>query len=87
MKSGFERIGRTVSVETAQKMCFGKVRYDSRNKARDRATKIRKKYPDSPSQRPYRCTLCGDFHLTSQIPAGLRRGKASREAGASKKLA
>lgn len=75
MKSGFERIGRTVTVEAAQKACFGKVRYDSRNAARDKATKYRKRYPEAPPQRPYRCTLCGDFHLTTKVPYGLRRGK------------
>lgn len=83
MKSGFERIGRTVTVETAQKGCFGKVRYESRNIARDRATKLKKKYPDSPRQRPYRCTLCGGVHLTSQIPNGLkdRSGEALSDSG------
>lgn len=83
MKSGFERIGHTVTVETAQKGCFGKVRYASRNAARDKATKFRKKFPGTPPQRPYRCTLCGDFHLTTQVPSGLRGrdGKARRDSG------
>jgi hypothetical protein len=81
MKSGFERIGFTVTVETAQKGCFGKVRYYSRNAARDKATKYRKKFPETPPQRPYRCILCGDFHLTTQVPEGLRRGKDHREGG------
>lgn len=84
MKSGFERIGRTVTVETAQKGCFDKVRYDSRNAARDKATKFRKMFPDEPRQRPYRCTLCGDFHLTTQVPNGLRRGKDHRADGRQK---
>ena len=81
VRSGIERIGRTVTVEAAQKGCFGKVRYDSRNAARDRATKYRKKYPDEPKQRPYRCTLCGAFHLTTQVPYGLRRGKGATQNG------
>jgi hypothetical protein len=89
MKSGFERIGRTVTVETAQRGCFGKVRYDSRNAARDKNTKYRKKFPGTPPQRPYRCGLCGGFHLTTQVPNGLRdrNGKAPRVSGPGKKRA
>lgn len=78
MRSGIERIGRTVTVEFAQRSCLDKVRYPSRNAARDRAARLRTKYPNSQPLRPYRCTLCGDFHLTSKIPNGLRRNDASR---------
>ena len=80
MKSGFDRIGHTVTVEHAKRSCLDKVRYDSRNAARDRARFLAKKYPDSGKLRPYRCTICGDFHLTTKIPDGLkRRGESPSE--------
>lgn len=87
MKSGFDRIGRTVTVEAAKRQCLDKRRYDSRNAARDRAAHIAKKFKDSKPQRPYRCTLCGDWHLTSAIPNGLRQGKPPVEAGQTRKRA
>lgn len=88
MKSGFERIGRGVTVEQAKRSCLDKKRYDSRNAARDRAAFIAKKYPDSAPQRPYRCTLCGDFHLTTSVPNGLkRRGESPAKVGRSQKRA
>jgi hypothetical protein len=81
MRSGFDRIGRTVTVEHAVRSCLDKVRYGSRNDARDRATKIAHKFPDSKPQRPYRCTLCGDWHLTTKNPASLQmRPKGDRAA-------
>lgn len=78
MKSGFDRIGHSVSVEHAKRSCLDKVRYDSRNQARDRSVFLAKKYPGGKPQRPYRCTLCGDWHLTTKVPDGLRRGKDPR---------
>ncbi len=66
MKSGFDRIGDTVSVESAKRSCLDKIAYPSKNKARDRATKLAQQHPDSRPQRPYRCTLCHKFHLTSK---------------------
>lgn len=65
MKSGFDRIGRTVTVEFAKRSCLDKVSYPSRNVARDRATRMGAKYPGSLPQKPYRCTICGHFHLTT----------------------
>lgn len=88
MKAGFERIGREVSVEHAKRSCLDKVRYDSRNAARDRAAFLAKKYPGTKAQRPYRCTLCGDFHLTTKTPNGLKgRGKPPSKAGNQRKAA
>lgn len=81
MKSHFERIGRTVTVETAHRSCLDKRRYESRNHARDASKRNARKYPSDKPQRPYRCT---GFHLTSQVPAGLREGKAPRDAGQTK---
>ena len=69
-KAHMDRIGHDVTPERAHRSCLDKVRYDSRNEARDRATKLRKKYPDSPRQRVYRCTLCCGFHLTSVRESG-----------------
>lgn len=80
MKAGFDKIGRTVTIETAQRSCLDKKRYPNRNKARDSAARTRRLRPESSPQRPYRCTLCGDFHLTSQVPRGLR-GKGNAERG------
>lgn len=80
MKSGFDRIGHTVTVEHAKRSCLDKARYDSRNAARDRAAYFARRFPDQAPQRPYRCTLCGDFHLTTKKQDG--RGKAHRATGA-----
>lgn len=68
MRAHFDRIGHTVSEEVARKSCLDKVRYPSRNRARDRAVLIVKQNPERPALRPYRCTICGDFHLTSNVP-------------------
>lgn len=65
MKSHLDRIGFDVSVEQAHRSCLDKVRYDSRNKARDRSRHLRKKYPEALETRPYRCTLCDGWHLAS----------------------
>lgn len=83
MKSGFDRIGHTVTVETAKKGCFDKRTYDNRNIARDASRKIARNRPEWPPLRPYRCTLCGNFHLTSQVPNGLkdREGKPPTKGG------
>ncbi|HEX7891456.1 MAG TPA: hypothetical protein VF522_19045 [Ramlibacter sp.] len=87
MKSGYDRIGTTVTVEHAKRSCLDKVRYDSRNAARDRAVLLAKKYPNTGKQCPYRCTLCGDFHLTTKIPNGLKQGKPNRAVGRQKIIA
>lgn len=81
MKSGFERIGRTVTLEAAHRSCLDKKKYTNKNKARDSAARNRRLRPESLPQRPYRCTLCGNWHLTSQVPYGLRKGKAPRDSG------
>jgi hypothetical protein len=74
MKSGFDRIGHDVTIEHAKRSCLDKRKYDGRNEARNEAVKLAKRH-GTPKMRPYRCTLCGGFHLTSKIPDGLRRGK------------
>lgn len=60
---GIERIGRTVSVNKAARQCLDKKRYDSRNKARDRAAMYLR--DGKCEQAPYRCTLCGGWHLAT----------------------
>lgn len=86
MKTGFERIGRTVTIEHAHRSCLDKVGYSNRNDARDNAAKIARKFKSKP-MRPYRCTLCGGFHLTRSIPSGLRKGKPRTETGPARKAA
>lgn len=76
-----ENIGRTVTVEHAKRSCLDKKHYASRNDARDSAAKMARKFRDSTRLRPYRCTLCGGFHLTSKVPDGLRRSKRDSKAG------
>lgn len=85
MKSGFDRIGRTVTVETAHRGCFAKVIYESKNHARDASRHIARKKPEWPPLRPYRCTLCGHFHLTSQVPNGLKYREGERPAKGGRK--
>lgn len=87
MKSGFDRIGHTVTVEAAHRQCLDKKPYASKNKARDAAARNKRIRPDSPVQRPYRCTLCHRYHLTSQVPYGLRRGETPAKAGQARKRA
>lgn len=90
MKSGYDRIGHDVSVEHAKRSCLDKVGYASRNAARDRAAFLATKYPDTPRQRPYRCTICHGFHLTTKTPDGLKnrdKGKSPGQAGSRRKVA
>ena len=64
MKQGIERLGRNFTPETAHRMCMNKKVFDSRNKARDFAIRGKKLYWNS-STTPYKCGLCGGWHLTS----------------------
>jgi hypothetical protein len=81
MKSGFDRIGTIVSLESAKRSCLDKRPYSSRNAARDAAAKNGKKY--GRSYRWYRCGLCHQFHLATVKP----KGKARAKAGSVKKAA
>jgi hypothetical protein len=73
MRSGYERIGRTVKLAVAQRSCLDKRRYSSRNDARDAAAKHQVRLVGSADQRPYRCTLCGGFHLATIKPKNTNR--------------
>lgn len=66
MKSHFDRIGRTITVQKAKRQCLDKKPFPSRNAARDKAARRALAYPDEPHQHPYRCTVCGGWHLTSR---------------------
>lgn len=65
MRAGFERIGRSVTVGQAKRKCLDKIRYTSRNKARDTAARKANAHPEWATLSPYRCTLCGGWHLTT----------------------
>lgn len=72
MKQGYERIGRSVHIAQAKRACLNKKRFSSRNEARDKAARQSNSSPEWYPARPYKCTLCGGFHLTT-IPGGKRR--------------
>ena len=65
MKAGIERLGRNFTPETAHRMCMDKRVFGSRNEARDFAIKGKKLYENNAKLTPYRCRLCGEWHLTS----------------------
>jgi hypothetical protein len=65
MKKGMERLGREISAQTAKKMCFQKLRFQTKNDARDFAIRGAKDHGRDKPLSPYRCALCGLFHLTS----------------------
>lgn len=65
MKHRFERIGRDIPVERAVRGCFDKKVFKSRNEARDWAAGSKKRFGDaSLGTQPYRCHICGNWHLT-----------------------
>lgn len=66
-----ERIGVTVSLFFAKRSCLDKKRFTSRNRARDWAARGNKKY--ARAQEPYRCTLCGGWHLRTVHEPELKR--------------
>lgn len=61
---GFERVGREIPVDRAVSGCFEKKPFDSRNQARDWAARGTKLYGHAASE-PYKCHICGRYHLTS----------------------
>lgn len=60
-----QRQGRNISPATAQRACFQKKPFKSRNSARDFDARLGKTLPDRIPQTPYRCQVCGKWHLTS----------------------
>lgn len=73
MRTGFDRIGHTITEKQARKGCLDKHPYDSRNDARDHAAKLAKCHPEWAELRPYRCTICHGYHLTTSTR---HKGKA-----------
>lgn len=64
MRKGMDRLGRSITPARAQRMCLEKRQFHTRNQARDFSLRGEKKYGRS-EQEPYRCGLCGKFHLAT----------------------
>lgn len=73
MKQGVERLGRNIPTDRAVRGCFDKKTFENRNRARDHAKRGEKLKGNSP-QEPYRCHICGEWHLTTLDKQG--RAKA-----------
>ncbi len=69
MRTGLDRLGREVPTARGNRMCLEKRQFLTRNAARDFSIKGVKNYANAP-QEPYRCGLCGKFHLTTIKKAG-----------------
>lgn len=78
MRSGYERIGRDVTLKQAKRSCLDKVRYASRNKARDKAAKMANTHPEWDKARPYKCGICSGYHLTTATSEGKHLTRAGR---------
>ncbi len=63
MRRGIERLGRDISIERAKRGCFEKKMFHTKNQARDWAIVGQKKHGNAATE-PYRCHLCGHWHLT-----------------------
>lgn len=81
MKQGFERIGRDLSADAANRMCIDKKQFRTRNEARDFTLRGAKLFPSNKQMDIYRCAICGGFHLTSLSKAS---GAAARRRNWSK---
>ena len=60
-----DRIGKDISTESAQRSCFDKCRYMSKNTARDKAARLTKRH--GVEQIPYHCLVCGAWHLSTAL--------------------
>lgn len=73
-------LGKVYTLASAQRACFDKKRFQTRTAARDFNAKLGKGMPDRKPQTPYKCPVCGRWHLTSltkQASAQVRRTKFS----------
>lgn len=59
-----ERLGRSITPARAQRMCFDKRQFPTKNEARDFSQRGARKYGNC-AQEPYKCGLCGKFHLAT----------------------
>lgn len=64
MKTGFERLGFDITLKRADRMCLKKKPFDTRTQARDFSLRGAKRY-EMQIQKPYKCSLCGKFHLAT----------------------
>ena len=60
---GIDRVGREIPLDRAQRGCFEKKEFESRNHARDYAARKSKEFPAT-AKNPYHCHVCGKWHLT-----------------------
>lgn len=60
-----QRLGKDFTAATAQRQCFQKKLFHSRNAARDFNARMEATLQDHKPQTPYRCQICGEWHLTS----------------------
>lgn len=63
MKRGMGYLGILITVQKAERMCFQKRVFKTKNDARDFAARGRKM--GNASTDPYQCPLCRRWHLTS----------------------
>lgn len=77
MRQGFEKLGREIPIQRAERMCLQKRQYATRNEARDAAAKYQKREKTFIA-RPYKCSLCSLFHLTTQTPEQTVRMRARK---------
>lgn len=73
------KLGKEIPVHRAEKQCFQKKLFMTKNKARDWGIHMQKTYGGA-LQAPYKCPVCGNYHLTSQTPeetAEVRAAKAT----------
>lgn len=76
--AGYDALGRTVTPQQAHRACWDKRSFPGRPAARDAASKALK-YKDGPQHlHPYRCHLCGLWHLTSMDDEAIQRMRDSR---------
>lgn len=61
MTTHYERIGKTITGQDADRMCLKKRQFDTRTAARDFAIRGQKKY-QNPEMTPYKCAICGKWH-------------------------
>ena len=61
MTSNYQRIGKTISGQDADRMCLKKRQFDTRTAARDFAIRGEKLYQHVPMT-PYKCAICGKWH-------------------------
>jgi hypothetical protein len=64
MRKGMDKLGLDISAENAKRQCLAKKAFPNKNKARDWSSANSKRYGWAPTT-PYKCDLCGKYHLSS----------------------